>query len=111
MVDPNLVKSLYENGRAKDLLELLLEESKYTIPTEEYDGDETNLTRQQNILRGCAIDHLRFVDNYGFIDELVEDHQGHVYGPRYKEFEEWLSIGCPGFIEKEFQAYITDNPL
>ncbi|WP_444911325.1 hypothetical protein [Microbulbifer sp. PAAF003] len=110
MIDSNQIKALYESERRQDLLDLLLEESQYTIPLRDYDGDETRLTLEEKELRGCAIDHLRFVISYGFVQSVVNDN-GKIYAPRYQEFENWLKAGCPGLISLEVEAYLNDNSV
>ncbi|MEW8194018.1 MAG: hypothetical protein AB2793_09925 [Candidatus Thiodiazotropha sp.] len=110
MIDSELVEALYKGDKRKDLLDLLLEESKYTIPVEEYTGEVPDLSMYERELQGCAIDHLRFVTKYGFIKEKVNDN-GKIYSPYYEEFKDWLKAGCPGLLEVELQAYVNENPV
>lgn len=110
MINTESIKALYKSKSRKDLLDLLLEESKYTISAEEYNGEEINLTMQESELRGCAIEHLRFIINYGFLKETVNDN-GKIYSPYYKEFENWLEAGCPGILEVELETYLNENSV
>ena len=105
-LDTSLLKRMLSNGRIRDLLCLMEGESEYTSDSTE------NMPRneEERMLRGDALDHVRFGCKFGFSkDRVIEDEK--VYCSRPKEFDEWIMRGAPGIVPEELMAYLADHPL
>lgn len=104
--DTSLIKRMLSNGRIQDLLDLMDGESEYSSDsTENMPRDE-----EERMLRGDALDHVRFGSKFGFSkDRVIEDEK--VYCSRPKEFDEWIRRGAPGIVPDELMAYLRDHPL
>jgi hypothetical protein len=105
---------MLNEGRAKDLLDLLNGESAYSINqvhsnlpgrtgSREKDIDELHTVRM-------ATEHVWFITRFGLnIQNAKEDGKYYSAYPEY--FERWLNAGCLGISEEELAAYLKEHPI
>ena len=106
MIDVEIIKAMLSEGRVSDLLDLMEGESEFTG-----DGVENMpKTEEEKVARGRALDHVRFIAEYGFDKDKVVDGNM-VYSSRPKGFAEWLILGAPGIEPSELEAYLEKYPL
>jgi hypothetical protein len=105
-IDANLVRRLMENGRAKDLADLMEGESKYWSKRKE----NLPTTKEDAHICRMALEHVLFVSKFG--SNFNKGKEGsHFYSAYPEYFERWLDSGCLGIAESDLMAYLTDYPL
>lgn len=112
--DTNIIRRLLNEGREQDLLVLMEGDSAYNREDllENLPGKNGDQERDMDELytTGLAVDHVRFVVNYGHEKTHVVDGSM-VYSARPEAFEKWLEMGCLRLTQQELDTYLEDNPL
>jgi hypothetical protein len=112
--DVNIILRLFNEGREKDLLDLMEGDSPYTREDlfENFPGKNSDRVRDIDEIytTALAVDYVRFVVNYGHEKSQVIDGKM-VYSSRPEAFNKWLEMGGLRLTQQELNAYLKDNPL
>lgn len=100
------IRNMVANGRAGDLLEILMGMSDFNLPS----SSKEPMTNEEQRQWQMALSHLQFVSQYG-LDVSEVDDEGKQYFAYPKEFEQWLSLGHPGVEKQEVVNYLEEKPL
>ncbi|WP_211442008.1 hypothetical protein [Collimonas humicola] len=105
-IDANLVRMLVENGRAKDIADLLEGESKF------HSNSSKNIPKSEDELTFCrmALDHILFVAKFGTEIKKAKDGS-HFYAAYPDYFEKWLAAGCLGIDAQDLASYLVSKPF
>ena len=112
--DTKVIRRLLNEGREKDLLDLMSGDSRYTrndllnnLPGNNGDR-EKDMDELYTI--SLATKHVSFIVQYGHGQSKVMV-ENRVYSAWPEAFEKWLQMGCLGIAKQEVDAYLKDNPL
>ena len=113
-INATIIKRMLYEGRAKDLLELMEGDSRFSRLDVLENLPGKNCTREQKMeelyITGLAVDHVRFVSIYGLgVQQVIEGEK--IFSARPEAFEKWLQLGCLRLNGYEIEAYINENPL
>lgn len=98
--DKETVLELLEEGKASDLVDLILGDSPYRVTGEAIFANDDE--RDAYVM---TIEHLRFVARYGPQAGPVKEN-GRVYLPYPDYFEKWFQLGTPGLTQADLVSYL-----
>ncbi|MDR5777682.1 MULTISPECIES: hypothetical protein [unclassified Caballeronia] len=99
--DKTTIVKLLEEGKASDLVDLILGDSPYRVTGEtEF---ESNDERDAYVM---TIEHLRFVSKYGAQAGPIKEN-GRVYFAYPDYFEKWFQLGTPGLAQEDVLNYVN----
>lgn len=100
-----IIRSLIDCGRFKDILDFVEGESKYISESSGGAPQDKNLRR----IWILVVHHLRFLSKFGNVSEVMKGDK--CFTAHSKEFELWLDAGAPGISEQDLRDYLKENPL
>lgn len=101
-----IMKELVANGRASDLLEILMGMSKFNLPSSSKEPMTDEGQRQWQM----ALLHFRFINEYGLGASEV-NNKGKQYFAYPKEFDQWLDSGHSGIEKQEIIDYLRAKSM
>lgn len=105
-IEADLVRKIMENGRAKDLADLMEGESKYWSKKKE----NLPATEQEVHICRMALEQVLFVSKFGLHSSKGKEGT-HYYSAYPEYFEKWLNSGCLGIVKSDSMEYLEDYPL
>ena len=100
-----VIRTLIDSGRAKDVLDFVEGESKYISDKSEGAPQARELRR----IWVLVVHHLRFISEFGDIPATTKN--GRYLFAYPQEFELWLNAGAPGISDQDIREYLKENPL
>ncbi|MES9906170.1 MAG: hypothetical protein ABW168_26260 [Sedimenticola sp.] len=101
--DIQIVLNMLSQGRANDLVELMLGESHFSIENK----PETPKNKEESRKWRMALSYVEFVAKFGLGVEKGE-YDGKAYISYPDDFQKWLEIGAPGISQEEISEYLTN---
>ncbi|MGF6873165.1 hypothetical protein [Paraburkholderia sp. MM5477-R1] len=99
--DKETVLKLMEEGKALDLVDLILGDSPYRVT-----GEVEFASNEERDAYVMTIEHLRFVSKYGTQPGPVKEN-GRVHFTYLDYFERWFQLGTPGLTQEDLLSYLN----